>query len=261
MRFSCHYSFTMASMMMMAVMVLLLLLIGLSTTTTALAKQQQQDQQQRRDAIVVAPPRRALLLVESVPGVVSAVQGAGGVVVEGTKAVGTRIATAAANSGIGNGAIVEGARSAASNVGPAISNAGGNAVGAVQNAGNAVEHLGNAVERFQTAGEKAKDAANSAMGQTVKQREAEKLFREMEKVSNAATAFDKELEDVRRKFQSKYCNDKRLTNLQMSNERLKELETQNGQSRESGAGKTLDAKFASIRKTLEAMECKIVPDF
>lgn len=192
-----------------------------------------------------------------VPGVVSAVQGAGVVVVEGTKAVGTRIATAAANSGIGNGAIVEGARSAHQT----ISNAGSNAVGAVQNAGNAVEHLGNAVERFQKAGEKAKDAANSAMGQTVKQREAEKLFREMEKVSNAATAFDKELEDVRRKFQSKYCNDKRLTNLQMSNERLKELETQNGQSRASGAGKTLDAKFASIRKTLEAMECKIVPDF
>ena len=251
-------------MMMMAVLVVILLLIGTSTTTTALAKQQQH-QQQWHDAIVVAPPRRALLFMESapavVPGVVSAVQGAGVVVVEGTKAVGTRIATAAANSGIGNGAIVEGARSAASNVGPAISNAGSNAVGAVQNAGNAVEHLGNAVERFQKAGEKAKDAANSAMGQTVKQREAEKLFREMEKVSNAATAFDKELEDVRRKFQSKYCNDKRLTNLQMSNERLKELETQNGQSRESGAGKTLDAKFASIRKTLEAMECKVVPDF
>ena len=251
-------------MMMMAVLVVLLLLIGLSTTTTALAKQQQQHQQQWHDAIVVAPPRRALLFMESapavVPGVVSAVQGAGVVVVEGTKAVGTRIATAAANSGlsgIGNGAIVEGARSAHQT----ISNAGSNAVGAVQNAGNAVEHLGNAVERFQTAGEKAKDAANSAMGQTVKQRQAEKLFREMEKVSNAATAFDKELEDVRRKFQSKYCNDKRLTNLQMSNERLKELETQNGQSRESGAGKTLDAKFASIRKTLEAMECKIVPDF
>merc|ERR1719183_3132796 len=241
----------------MAVLVVLLLLIGLSTTTTALAKQQQQHQQQWHDAIVVAPPRRALLFMESaplvVPGVFSAVQGAGGVVVEGTKAVGTRIATAAANSGlsgIGNGAIVEGARSAHQT----ISNAGSNAVGAV-------EHLGNAVERFQTAGEKAKDAANSAMGQTVKQRDAEKLFREMEKVSNAATAFDKELEDVRRKFQSKYCNDKRLTNLQMSNERLKELETQNGQSRESGAGKTLDAKFASIRKTLEAMECKIVPDF
>ena len=248
-------------MMMMAVLVVILLLIGTSTTTTALAKQQQQHQQQRYDAIVVAPPRRALLFMESapavVPGVVSAVQGAGVVVVEGTKAVGTRIATAAANSGIGNGAIVEGARSAHQT----ISNAGSNAVGAVQNAGNAVEHLGNAVERFQKAGEKAKDAANSAMGQTVKQREAEKLFREMEKVSNAATAFDKELEDVRRKFQSKYCNDKRLTNLQMSNERLKELETQNGQSRESGAGKTLDAKFASIRKTLEAMECKIVPDF
>ena len=247
-------------MMMMAVLVVILLLIGTSTTTTALAKQQQH-QQQRHDAIVVAPPRRALLFMESapavVPGVVSAVQGAGVVVVEGTKAVGTRIATAAANSGIGNGAIVEGARSAHQT----ISNAGSNAVGAVQNAGNAVEHLGNAVERFQKAGEKAKDAANSAMGQTVKQREAEKLFREMEKVSNAATAFDKELEDVRRKFQSKYCNDKRLTNLQMSNERLKELETQNGQSRESGAGKTLDAKFASIRKTLEAMECKIVPDF
>ena len=250
----------MASMMMMAVLVVILLLIGTSTTTTALAKQQQH-QQQWHDAIVVAPPRRALLFMESapavVPGVVSAVQGAGVVVVEGTKAVGTRIATAAANSGIGNGAIVEGARSAHQT----ISNAGSNAVGAVQNAGNAVEHLGNAVERFQKAGEKAKDAANSAMGQTVKQREAEKLFREMEKVSNAATAFDKELEDVRRKFQSKYCNDKRLTNLQMSNERLKELETQNGQSRESGAGKTLDAKFASIRKTLEAMECKVVPDF
>ena len=248
-------------MMMMAVLVVILLLIGTSTTTTALAKQQQQHQQQRHDAIVVAPPRRALLFMESapavVPGVVSAVQGAGVVVVEGTKAVGTRIATAAANSGIGNGAIVEGARSAHQT----ISNAGSNAVGAVQNAGNAVEHLGNAVERFQKAGEKAKDAANSAMGQTVKQREAEKLFREMEKVSNAATAFDKELEDVRRKFQSKYCNDKRLTKLQMSNERLKELETQNGQSRESGAGKTLDAKFASIRTTLEAMECKIVPDF
>ena len=247
-------------MMMMAVLVVILLLIGTSTTTTALAKQQQH-QQQWHDAIVVAPPRRALLFMESapavVPGVVSAVQGAGVVVVEGTKAVGTRIATAAANSGIGNGAIVEGARSAHQT----ISNAGSNAVGAVQNAGNAVEHLGNAVERFQKAGEKAKDAANSAMGQTVKQREAEKLFREMEKVSNAATAFDKELEDVRRKFQSKYCNDKRLTNLQMSNERLKELETQNGQSRESGAGKTLDAKFASIRKTLEAMECKVVPDF
>jgi len=121
----------------MAVLVVILLLIGTSTTTTALAKQQQH-QQQWHDAIVVAPPRRALLFMESapavVPGVVSAVQGAGVVVVEGTKAVGTRIATAAANSGIGNGAIVEGARSAHQT----ISNAGSNAVGAVQNAGNAV---------------------------------------------------------------------------------------------------------------------------